>query len=213
MTTRKSVLREVEEFRLAVELVELGARLQVLESEVAISRDRLTRLYKELRGVSPPKGQLPSSPEWFLTWRPNVHASLFLSAYRFLMAQGKQSRIRCIVSAYRLYVEHISLIGEDLTLSFTRAWTMLRFLDSGTLVSSTCKCCGGSFVRHKYDLQTNFVCGLCAPPPRAAKGKKLATSAEPFVVPEDLQQTISIEPAAMNRPKDAPLRRMGSLKP
>jgi hypothetical protein len=128
MTTRKSVLREVEEFRLAVELVELGARLQVLESEVAISRDRLTRLYKELRGVSPPKGQLPSSPEWFLTWRPNVHASLFLSAYRFLMARGKQSRIRCIVSAYRLYVEHVSLTGEELTLSFTRAWTLLRFL-------------------------------------------------------------------------------------
>ena len=38
-----------------VEAVQLlGARLQLLESEVSLSRERLIKLYKELKGVSPP---------------------------------------------------------------------------------------------------------------------------------------------------------------
>lgn len=169
---RKSVLRDAEDFRLAIELIGFGARLQVLEAEVSLSRDRLARLYKELRGVSPPKGQLPFSPDWFLTWRPNVHASLFLSTYRFLEAHSGQLRIDRMISAYRLYQEQIAMIGEEVVLSFTRAWTLVRFVECGTIELCSCKCCGGKYVRHTYDLQSNFVCGLCAPPPRASKGKK-----------------------------------------
>lgn len=168
--TRKSVLRDTEESRLAIEMITLGARLQVLEAELSISRERLTRLYRELRGESPPKGQLPFSPDWFLTWRPNVHSSMFLSAMRFLEANCAQSRIRTVLSAYRLYLEQVSLIGEEPLMSFTRAWTLTRFADSGVLGLCTCTCCGGRFVRHTCDLQANFVCCLCAPPPRAAKG-------------------------------------------
>lgn len=170
--SRKSVLRDAEDFRLAIELIGFGARLQVLEAEVSLSRDRLARLYKELRGVSPPKGQLPFSPDWFMTWRPNVHASLFLSTYRFLEAHSGQARIDRMISAYRLYQEQIAMIGEEVVLSFTRAWTLVRFVECRTIELCSCKCCGGKYVRHTYDLQSNFVCGLCAPPPRAAKGRK-----------------------------------------
>lgn len=177
---RKSVLRDAEDFRLAIELIGFGARLQVLEAEVSLSRDRLTRLYKELRGVSPPKGQLPFSPDWFLTWRPNVHASLFLSSFKFLEAHSGQTRIERLLSAYRLYQEQVAMIGEEVVLSFTRAWTLVRFVECGTIELCSCKCCGGKYVRHSYDLQSNFVCGLCAPPPRAAKGKK----AKPAVTAE-----------------------------
>jgi len=54
------MLQDVEQIRLAIEMIGLGARLQVLESEVSLPRVRLIRLYKELCGVSPPKGMLPS---------------------------------------------------------------------------------------------------------------------------------------------------------
>lgn len=50
----KSVVVEVKEITLAIELIELGARLQLLEAETNLSRDRLIKLYKELKGVSPP---------------------------------------------------------------------------------------------------------------------------------------------------------------
>jgi hypothetical protein len=44
----------------------------------------LLRLYKEVAGKSPSKGQLPFSTDWFLTWQPNIHASLFLNTYEYL---------------------------------------------------------------------------------------------------------------------------------
>ena len=39
--SQKSVLGEVRQVKLAVELIELGARLQFLEAEVGLSRERL----------------------------------------------------------------------------------------------------------------------------------------------------------------------------
>ena len=44
----KSVVTEANEINLAVELVKLGARLQVLETETNLSRERLLKLYKDV---------------------------------------------------------------------------------------------------------------------------------------------------------------------
>ena len=85
----KSVISEARDIRLAVELIQLGARLQMLEAETNLSRERLLKLYKEVRGVSPPKGMLPFSTDWFMTWQPNVHASLFMAYFRFLERNTK----------------------------------------------------------------------------------------------------------------------------
>ena len=69
---KKSVVTEAQEIQLAIELINLGARLQLLETEVSLSRERLLKLYKELKGVSPPKGMLPYSTDWFISWLPNI---------------------------------------------------------------------------------------------------------------------------------------------
>ncbi|VTP84928.1 transcriptional activator FlhC [Proteus vulgaris] len=53
--SEKSIVREAKDIRLAMELITLGARLQMLESETQLSRGRLIKLYKELRGSPPPK--------------------------------------------------------------------------------------------------------------------------------------------------------------
>lgn len=57
--SEKSIVQEARDIQLAMELINLGARLQMLESETQLSRGRLIRLYKELRGSPPPKGMLP----------------------------------------------------------------------------------------------------------------------------------------------------------
>ena len=80
----KSILTEAKQIDTAVELIRLGARLQVLESETDLSYERLLRLYKEVAGKSPSKGQLPFSTDWFMTWQPNIHASLFLNIHEYL---------------------------------------------------------------------------------------------------------------------------------
>jgi len=81
---KMSLIEEAREVSRAVALIELGARMQVLESELTLSRDRLIRIYREVKDESPPKGMLPSSADWYMTWQANIHSSLFYHTYTFL---------------------------------------------------------------------------------------------------------------------------------
>ena len=88
----KSVISEARDIRLAVELIELGARRQMLEVETNLSRERLLKLYKEVRGESPPKGMLPFSTDWFMTWQPNIHASIQQAIHQPVPVVGRLHR-------------------------------------------------------------------------------------------------------------------------
>ncbi|ECV0013886.1 transcriptional regulator FlhC, partial [Salmonella enterica] len=63
----ESLLKELHDTALAAELISLGARMQLLEHVVELSRGKMTRLYREIRGVPPPKGMLPFSADWFMS--------------------------------------------------------------------------------------------------------------------------------------------------
>ncbi|EGN75965.1 Flagellar transcriptional activator (FlhC) [Idiomarina sp. A28L] len=171
--SEKKLLDEMNQVQLAIELIELGARLQVLESEVELNRGRLVRLYKEVRGESPPKGLLPFSTDWFMTWLPNIHSSLFYSIYLKLSDSEKIDRMTAFTKAYRLYNEHVDSTGGEQILGLTRAWTLLRFFESNMFQLSTCKQCALPFVNHAHTPDDEYVCGICQPPSRAGKpGKK-----------------------------------------
>jgi len=167
----KSVLNDSKQVARAVALIQLGARLQVLESETDLSYERLLKLYKEVAGRSPSKGQLPFSTEWFLTWQPNIHASLFQNVYEYLTKVTVMDDIDAIMKAYRLYTEQIAACGVEPLLSITRAWRLVKFIDNNMLSMTKCSKCGGHFVTHPHEIAKHFVCGLCNPPARAGKGK------------------------------------------
>lgn len=173
-TTSKSVAKEAEEILLATDMIKLGARLQVLQAETSLSYDRLARLYREIRGCSPPKGMLPFSVDWFMSWLPNIHSSVFFSVYRYLDAFTPAKKSRALIEAYRLYLEQsaagrLANTDDEPVLSFTRAWVLVRFFDSGMLQLSHCTRCTGAYVAHAHDPQHNYVCAICRPPPRAGK--------------------------------------------
>ena len=165
----KSILDESRQIERAIALIELGARLQVLESETKLSYERLLRLYKEVAGRSPSKGQLPFSTDWFLTWQPNIHASLFLNIYEYLGKACVLEDIDVVMKAYKLYTEQIGTCGVEPLLSITRAWRLVRFVDNQMLTLTRCSQCGGHFVTEPYEIARHYVCGLCEPPARAGK--------------------------------------------
>lgn len=173
----KSVVDDAREVVRARALIDLGARLQVLESETQLSRERLLRLYKELKGKSPPKGMLPFSTDWFVTWMPNVHSSLFMTMYQHLIKSVEIEPIDAIIKAYRLYLEQCSTQGLSVELSITRAWRLVRFFDAGMLRLAECTCCHGRFVVREYDLTKGYVCGLCHMPSRAGKTRAASDAA------------------------------------
>lgn len=170
----RSVVSDGEQIRLASQLIELGARLQVVEAETSLSRERLIRLYKEIRGVSPPKGMLPFSVDWFVSWQPNIHASLFINIHHYMIQHAGVTGIEAVIKSYRLYLEQIDIAArQGPVLSLTRAWTLLRFFDSQMLSLFRCSECHGNFVTHTFGLHQNYRCGICHPPSRA--GKKAAS--------------------------------------
>ncbi|MFY0989117.1 flagellar transcriptional regulator FlhC [Halomonas sp. C05BenzN] len=170
--SQKSLVTEMQQVQLAIELIELGARLQVLETETDISRARLIKLYKEVRGMSPPKGMLPFSTDWFITWLPNIHSSLFYNIYLRLREDHGCDRMEAFVRAFRLYREQVQIDGVEAVLGLTRAWTLVRFFESDLLQLSGCTRCGGHFVAHAHSPDHDYVCGICQPPSRAGKTRK-----------------------------------------
>ena len=171
----KSIVQEAKDIHLAMELITLGARLQMLESETQLSRGRLIKLYKELRGSPPPKGMLPFSTDWFMTWEQNIHSSMFYNAYSFLLKSGYCTGVEAVIRAYRFSLEQFpDLPKVPPLLALTRAWTLVRFVDSGMLQLSRCNCCGGTFITHAHQPLNSFVCSLCQPPSRAVKKRKLS---------------------------------------
>ncbi|WP_048308615.1 flagellar transcriptional regulator FlhC [Halomonas sp. PR-M31] len=170
--TQKSLVTEMHQVRMAIELIELGARLQVLETETDLSRARLIKLYKEVRGMSPPKGMLPFSTDWFITWLPNIHSSLFYNIYQRLVEDHGCERMDAFVRAYKLYLEQLALEEAEPVLGLTRAWTLVRFFESNLLELCKCTACSGHYVMHAHTPSQDFVCGICQPPSRAGKTRK-----------------------------------------
>ncbi|MBB3182891.1 flagellar transcriptional activator FlhC [Halomonas fontilapidosi] len=168
----KSLLVEMQQVQLAIDLIELGARLQVLETETDLSRARLIRLFKEVRGMSPPKGMLPFSTDWFITWMPNIHSSLFYNIYLRLQEDPGCDRMEAFIKAYRLYAEQVEAEDAETVLGLTRAWTLVRFFESDLLQLSSCTRCAGHFVAHAHSPSHDYVCGICQPPSRAGKTRK-----------------------------------------
>jgi flagellar transcriptional activator FlhC len=145
----KSILTEAKQIERAVTLIHLGARLQVLESETDLSYERLLRLYKEVSGKSPSKGQLPFSTD----------------------KVAEMDEIDTVIKAYQLYQEQTKAQGLEALLSVTRAWRLVKFVDNGMLTLTACSKCGGKFVTHPHEIAKHYVCGLCNPPARAGKGR------------------------------------------
>ena len=87
--------------KIAIELIEMGARLQLLQEETSLSRERLLRLYKEIKGKSPSKGMLPYSTDWFISWQKNIHSSLFMDIYHFLILNAGIEGVQALITAYR----------------------------------------------------------------------------------------------------------------
>lgn len=169
----KSILEEIEEVHIAMELISLGARMQVLESETSLSRRRLLRLYKELKGCSPPKGLLPFSPDWFMAWEQNIHSSMFYNIYLYLQKTTKGRPIEHTVKAYKLYLEQCPVSpGNKTVLGLTRAWTLVRFIECGMIKHTECCSCGGIFVVTPEHNNQPFTCSLCCTPSRAIRRSK-----------------------------------------
>src|SRR5262245_50719300 len=171
----KSLLNENLHVTRAVQLIQLGARMAVLEAETDLSHERLVRLYREVAGQSPSRGQLPYSTDWFTAWQPNIHASLFMNLYENLNKASALEPVELLIKSWELYAQECAAMDAEPILNITRAWRLVKFVDSDMLCLTKCTCCGGQFITHTHEYGPGFkafVCGLCEPPARAGKSRR-----------------------------------------
>ncbi|SEQ75266.1 flagellar transcriptional activator FlhC [Nitrosomonas sp. Nm51] len=109
-----------------------------------------------------------------MSWQPNMHSSLFINIYNFITTHADINSIDALIKGYKLYLEHIEANKLEQVLSLTRAWTLIRFVESEVLCITPCVKCGGEFLVHSLDIHSNHICGLCNIPSRAGKTKKAA---------------------------------------
>lgn len=178
---KQSLLKQAKVVEAAAELVRLGARMQVLESMTPMPREKLLRLYKEIKGEAPPRGMLPFSTDWFLEWQPSMHSALYLAHRNEIRKLGGEnhsglplgdSPLWHMSVAYRAYLQSIKACGFEPVLTLTRAWMLERFLNSRMIKEVNCRRCHGVFLGHAHDIDRGFICGLCKVPPRAGKTVK-----------------------------------------
>lgn len=166
----RSILQGMEDMHLAKRLIELDARMSVLEAETRLHPELLRKLYKEMTGKSPSQGLLPFSADWYMGWRANVQSTIFYSMYQAMSDQNTGNRIDSILLAYKIYCEHeISRMdGGERALSFTRAWMLVRYVSSGVMQMTDCLACHHSYITHANEIKKSFVCPSCKPPVRIA---------------------------------------------
>jgi flagellar transcriptional activator FlhC len=88
------------------------------------------------------------------------------------------SPVDLLIKSWELYREELGTLEVDPLLSITRAWRLVKFIDSDMLCLTACTHCGGHFVTHSHEYGPGFkpyVCGLCEPPARAGKSKRAGT--------------------------------------
>jgi len=171
----KSLLEENLQLTRAVRLIRLGARMAVLEAETNLSHERLVRLYREVAGQSPSKGQLPYSTDWFMSWQPNIHSSLFMNIRESLDKASALDAADVLIGAWELYRDEVRAMNAEPILTVTRAWRLVKFVESDMLCLTPCTRCGGNFVTHTHEYGPGFkpfVCVLCEPPARAGKSRR-----------------------------------------
>jgi flagellar transcriptional activator FlhC len=117
---------------------------------------------------------LPYSTDWFMSWLPNIHSSMFMDIHQYIVKHAGVSGVDALLKSYSLYQEQLGIADDEPVLSITRAWFMLRFFDAKLLQLTACKECGGHFVVHTDELCANYSCGICRPPSRAGKTKRAA---------------------------------------
>lgn len=165
MLAQENLVDQTSRTLQAIELLKLGAKPQFVSAETGININRAHKLFRDVNGYPPRKGQSPFSADCFVSIKKlNIDASLFINIHRNITSNSQITPIDALVKSYKLYLEHVYLRGDTYReLSFTRAWTLLRLIDAGMLDLVKCTKCGGKFVALPSVRNNKFLCVFCRP--------------------------------------------------
>ena len=162
-----SIMQHCHHTLIALQFIEFNTPISIVAAETGLSAGKIRKLYIEQTGHLPPRGMLPFSADWYLQWRPNIHASLFANLYIDLIDAPLTSPQR-LITAYRHYLSELACFDDgEVLISMARAWTLLRFCRSHMLQLTPCYRCSALYLSAAFQPSSSFVCGICHTPSHA----------------------------------------------
>ena len=119
----------------AAELIKFGFKTNIVVQNTGLSSNLIRILYKEVQGVPPKAGQLPSPASILSTRQSLAHASILIRAYidKNEKQQARTVDINRLVEAYKSYCEQLNQtkdIDNSKKLTVNESWVLARGLIS-----------------------------------------------------------------------------------
>jgi Flagellar transcriptional activator (FlhC). len=163
MATKRDLQQEMQRYRQAERLLQLGARVPVVVDMTRLSSWFLRKLSLEINGVSPKKGQIPNSDQWYLRRKNLLQSSLFCQIYQKLMQLTDVPTDECtlLMEGYAQWRATIVACGLEPQLSIDRAWWLIKAIKMRSLQPCRCRDCQGQFLQPWSRVRHNFRCESC----------------------------------------------------
>lgn len=157
---RKNVLNLLNRLNLARSLIELGARPVIASLMADIDQSYTLGLYMDIRNKKPPRGMLPSSPDWYFKSRARiVSSSALMAIYRRISNNTGETGVNELVSSYRLLKCMVKDESEDIDIG--RAWILTRLVKTGQIKERKCFRCQSSVVMMPNVVFNSVSCPVC----------------------------------------------------
>lgn len=155
---KKDVSLLIDRLNMARDLIELGARPVIAALMADIDPGYALGLYVDIHGARPPRGMLPSSPDWYFKSQNRVvDSSAFMMIYRRVLGVSGDNTAQSLVIAYRLFLK----MTQDNSLDIGRAWTLTRLVKSGMLKERKCFRCQSLVITPPNVVFNSSDCPVC----------------------------------------------------
>lgn len=165
-TIESDFLSEIYVMTRVSELCKLRARPKIISAIVnGRTNKSLTdfgRMYKEVNGEAPPKGQLPSSPESIMnSAEKKLHGSFIIRKYIRLEKSGVEYE-EAIFKAYIDYLDKFDTTPVDALIAFDNAYRLIGFYKSGLFNEVQCNECKLTYLKFANQPIARHSCPICA---------------------------------------------------
>lgn len=160
MSKNVRILESMKRLAIAKEVIELGARPAIAAIMADIDPGQAIALYFEIHGVRPPRGMLPSSPEWYFQNNQRIIASsAFMSIYNRIVNNAEKASVSEFIGAYRLFKKVSN--GDNLGLDIGRAWVLMRLVKAGLIKEKSCRRCESFTITPNNVIFNGDDCQVC----------------------------------------------------
>lgn len=164
--SQNSTEAEHLQIAIAIRAVKLGARPPVVTALSNLPAVKARKIYKDVTGREPIKGQMPSDPSYYTSDVDRHFQSAWLAQFYTQLAEAgdkHHEQVECMFITYEHYQKEFPNGPDGLpVISFDRYYLLIRCVLSGVIAMNNCKECQCVKLSVKeWDPKRTVRCPMC----------------------------------------------------